>query len=124
MAESKLNSELGLGSAAAIDAELDSPMASEANKGTSLYEMYPVGWRKPYCLQLEASLVEVIDTPLPPAHAWQSEIVTNIVRAILPDLHDSTIVGDGMAILSFGSRAFREGLAFEHAEIYANRLMR
>ena len=62
MAESQLNLELdtGLSGSATTDTEQNSPAAFEASRETSLYERYPVGQRKPYCLQLDASLVEVI----------------------------------------------------------------
>ena len=118
----KLNLELdtGLSGSATTDMEQNSPVAFKAGRETSLYKRYPVGQWKPYCLQLDASLVEVIDSPPPPAHAWKSEIVTDIIRMILPDLNEAMIAGDGIAILFFGSRAFAVGLALEHAEIYAD----
>ena len=32
---------------------------------------------KPYCLQLDASLVEVMDSPPLPAHIWTSGVVAD-----------------------------------------------
>ena len=82
-----------------------------------------MGRMKPYCLQLDSSLIEVMDSPPPPAHAWTSGIVTDI-RTILPDLNEAAIAGDGIAILFFGRRAFGEGLFPQQAEEYATRLAR
>ena len=84
-------------------------MAVLANRGSD-YRMVEMGRMKPYCLQLDASLIEVMDSPPPPAHAWTSGIVANIIRTILPDLNEAAIEGDGIAILFFGRRAFGEGL--------------
>ena len=61
---------------------------------------------KPYCLQLDASLVEVMDSPPPPAHAWTSGIVMDIICSILADLNEAAIAGNGVAILFFGRRVF------------------
>ena len=79
---------------------------------------------KPYCLQLDASLIEVMDSLPPPAHAWMSGIVTDIIRTILPDLNEAAITGDGIAVHFFGRRAFGEGLFPQQAEKYAARLAR
>ena len=83
--------------------------------------MVEFGRIKPYCLQLDASLVEV-DSPPPPTQAWTSGIVADIIRTILPDLNEAAIAGDGIAIL-FG-RAFGEGLLPQQVEEYAARLAR
>ena len=80
-------------------------MAVLANREPD-YRMVEIGRMKPYCLQLDASLIEVMDSPPPPAHAWMSGIVVDIIRTILPDLNEAAIAGDGIAILSFGRRAF------------------
>ena len=85
--------------------------------------MVEFGRIKPYCLQLDASLVEV-DSPPPPTQAWTSGIVADIIRTILPDLNEAAIAGDGIAILFFGRRAFREGLLPQQVEEYAARLAR
>ena len=79
---------------------------------------------KPYCLQLDASLIEVMDSPPPPAHAWTPGIVADIIHTILPDLNKAAIAGDGIAILFFGRRTFGEGLLPQQAEEYATRLSR
>ena len=39
--------------------------------------MVEIGRMKPYCLQLDASLIEVMDSPPPPAHPWTSGIVAD-----------------------------------------------
>ena len=44
------------------------PTAVLANRGSD-YRMIEMGRMKPYCLQLDASLIEVMDSPPPPAHA-------------------------------------------------------
>ena len=85
------------------------PTAVLADRGSD-YRMVEMGRMKPYCLQLDASLIEVMDSPPPPAHAWMSGIVADIIRTILPDLNEAAIAGDGIAILLFGRRAFGEGL--------------
>ena len=88
------------------------------------YRMVEIGRMKPYCLQLDASLIEVMDSPPPPAHAWTSGIVADIIRTILPDLNEAAIAGDGIAIPFFGRRAFGEGLFPQQAEEYAAGLAR
>lgn len=57
---------------------------------------------KPHCLQLDAHLVEVLDYPPPPAHAWTSGIIKNILHNLLPDLGEVAVAGEGIAILLFG----------------------
>ena len=47
------------------------PTAVVANRGSD-YRMVELGRMKPYCLQLDASLVEVMDSPPPPTHTWTS----------------------------------------------------
>ena len=86
--------------------------------------MIEIGRMKPYCLQLDASLIEVMDSPPPPSHAWMPGIVADIIRTILPVLNEAAIAGDGIAILSFRRRAFGEGLFPQQAEEYAARLAR
>ena len=83
-----------------------------------------MGRMKPYCLQLDASLIEVMDSPPPPAHVWVSGIVADMIRTIFPDLNEVAIAGDGIAILFFRRRAFGEGLFPQQAEEYAARLAR
>ena len=94
------------------------PMAVVADWGSD-YRMVELGRMKPYYLHLDASLVEVMDSPPPPAHAWTSGIVADIIRKILPDLNEAAI---GIAILFFGRKAFREGLLSQQVEEYATRL--
>ena len=67
--------------------------------------MVELGRMKPYCLQLNASVVEVMDSPPSPTHMWTSGIVADIIRTILPDLNEAAIAGDRIAILFFGRRA-------------------
>ena len=91
------------------------PTAVVADWGSD-YRMVELGRMKSYCLQLDASLVEVMDSPPPPAHAWTSVIVADIIRTILPDLNEAAITGDGIVILFFGRRASGEGLLPQQAE--------
>ena len=70
------------------------------------YLSVEIGRMKPYCLQLDASLIEVMDSSPPPAHAWMSGIVADIIRTILPDLTEAAIVGDGIAIIFFWKKSF------------------
>ena len=86
--------------------------------------MVEPGRMKPYCLQLDASLVEVMDSPPPPAHAWTSGVVADIICTILPDLNKAAVAGNGIAILFFGRRVFSEDLLPQQAEEYAARLSR
>ena len=72
-------------------------------------KMVELGRMKPYCLQLDASLVEVMDSPPPPAHAWTSGVVADIICTILPDLNEAAVAFNGIAILFFGRRVFSEG---------------
>ena len=99
------------------------PTAVLADRGSD-YRKVEMGRMKPYCLQLDASLVEVMDSPPPPAHTWMSGIVVDIIRKILPDLNEAAIAGDGIAILFFGRRALGEGLFPQQPEEYAARLAR
>ena len=123
MADTQPNlvSNTGLSGMATSNTDHSTPMAVLANRGSD-YRMVEMGRMKPYCLQLDASLIEVMDSPPPPAHAWMSGIVADIIRTILPDLNKAAIAGDGIAIL-FGRRAFEEGLFPQQAE-YAARLAR
>ena len=124
MADTLPNLELntGLSSEAATNTDHSTPVAVLANRGSD-YGMVEMGRMKPYCLQLDASLIEVMDLPPPPAHAWTSGIVVDVIRTILPDLNEATIAGDGIAILFFG-RAFGEGLFPQQAKEYTARLAR
>ena len=108
---------------ATTNTDHSTPVAVLANRGSD-YRMVEMGRMKPYCLQMDVSLIEVMDSPPPPAHAWTSGIVADIIRTILPDLNEAAIVGDGIAILFFGRRAFGEGLFPQQAEEYAARLAR
>ena len=125
MADTQPNLEVNteLSSRATLNTDQSTPMAVLA-KRESGYRMVEIGRMKPYCLQLDASLIEVMDSPPPPAHAWMSGIVADIIRTILPDLNEAAIAGDGIAILFFGRRAFGEGLFPQQAEEYAARLAR
>ena len=121
MADTQPNSEVntGLNGMAGPDMEQLS-YASVMTEWESNYmnRMVELGRMKPYCLQLDASLVEVMDPPPPPAHAWTSGIVTDIIHSKLPDLSKAAVAGDGVAILFFGSRVFGEGLFPHQAEEY------
>ena len=95
MADTQPNLEINteLSSMATLNMEQSTPMAVLANRESD-YRMVEIGRMKLYCLQLDASLIEV-DSPPPPAHAWMSGIVTDIIRTILPDLNEAAITGDG-----------------------------
>ena len=108
---------------AASNMDHSTPTAVLANRGSD-YRMVEMGRMKPYCLQLDASLIEVMDSPPPPAHAWMSGIMADIIRTILPDLNKAAITGDRIAILFFRRRAFGEGLFPQQAEEYATKLAR
>ena len=125
MADTQPNSEVntGLSSVATSNTDQSTPMAVLADRESD-YRMVEMGRMKPYCPQLDASLIEVMDSPPPPAYAWTSGIVTSIIRTVLPDLNEAAIAGDGIAILFFGRRAFGEGLFPQQAEEYATRLAR
>ena len=97
------------------------PMAVLANRGPD-YRMVEMGRMKPYCLQLDASLIEVMDSPPPPAHTWTPGIVADIIRTILPDLNEAAIAGDGIAILFFRRKAFGEGLFPQQAARLARQI--
>ena len=90
-----LESNTGLSGVATSNMDHSTPVAVFTDRGSD-YRMVEMGRMKPYCLQLDASLIEVMDSPPPPAHAWTSGIVADIIRTILPD-----IAGDGIAILLF-----------------------
>ena len=117
----EVNTELS--SRAALNTDQSTPMAVLAERESD-HRMVEIGRMKPYCLQLDASLIEVMDSPPPPAHTWMSGIVADIIRTILPDLNEAAITGDGIAILFFRRRAFGEGLFPQQAEEYAARLAR
>ena len=125
MADTQPNLEINteLSGMAALNTDRSTPMAVLANRESD-YRMVGIGRMKPYCLQLDASFIEVMDSPPPPAHAWMSGIVADIIRTILPDLNEAAIAGDGIAILFFRKRAFGEGLFPQQAEEYAARLAR
>ena len=124
MADTQPNLEIDteLSGRATLNMDQSTPPAVLANREPD-YRMVEIGRMKPYCLQLDASLIEVMDSPPPPAHTWMSRIVADIIRTILPDLNEATIAGDGIAILFFGRRAFG-GLFPQQAEEYAARLAR
>ena len=111
MADMQPNLEINteLSGMAALNTDQSTPVAVLADRESD-YRMVEIGKMKPYCLQLDTSLIEVMDSPPPPAHAWMSGIVADIIRTILPDLNEAAISGDGIAIIFFGRRAFGEGL--------------
>ena len=125
MADTQPNLEINteLSSMATLNMEQSTPAAVLANREPD-YKMVERGKMKPYSLQLGGSLIEVMDSPAPPAHTWTSRIVTDIIRTILPDLNKAAITGDGIAILFFRRRAFGEGLFPQQVEEYAARLAR
>ena len=67
MADTQPNLELntGLSGMAASNTDHSTPMAVLADRGSD-YRMVEMGRMKPYCLQLDASLIEVMDSPLLP----------------------------------------------------------
>ena len=95
MADMQPNLEINteLSGMAALNMDQSTPAAVLADRKSD-YRMVEIGRMKPYCLQLDASLIEVMDSPPPPAHAWMSGIVADIIRTILPDLNEATIAGD------------------------------
>ena len=125
MADTQPNLEINteLSGMATLNMDQSTPVAVLANKDSD-YRMVEIGRMKPYCLQLDASLIEVMDSPPPPAHTWTSGIVADIIRTILLDLNEAAVAGDGIAILFFRRRAFGEGLLPQQAEEYAARLAR
>ena len=96
-----LEANTELRSMATSNMDHSTPTVVLADRGPD-YRMVEMGRMKPYCLQLDASLIEVMDSPPPPAHTWTSGIVVDIIRTILPDLNEAAIAGDGIAILFFG----------------------
>ena len=69
MADGQPNLEVNieLSSVATSNMDHTTPTAVLANKGPD-YRMEEMGKMKPYCLQLDASLIEVMDSPPPPTH--------------------------------------------------------
>ena len=125
MADTQPNPDMSAGSSSMAAPNKDQfPTAAGVANWGSDYRMVELGRMKPYCLQLDASLVEVMDSPPPPTHAWTSGIVTDIIRTTLLDLSEAAIAGDGIAILFFGRRTFKEGLLPQQVEEYAARLAR
>ena len=88
MADTQPNPDISTGSSrmAAPNTDQFPPVAVVADWGSD-YRMVEMGRIKPYCLQLDVSLIEVMDSPPPPAHAWTSGIVADIIRTILPVLN-------------------------------------
>ena len=127
MADTQPNSEANTGSNGMAIPDMDQPsfMSAVADWESSyVNRMVEPGRMKPYCLQLDASLVEVMDSPPLPTDAWTSGIVADIIHTILPDLKEAAVAGDGIAILFFGRRVFGKGLLPHQAEEYAARLSR
>ena len=48
---------------------------------------------KPHYLQVDTTLVEVMDSPLPPGHAWTSGLIVDILRTHLPDIREVVVAG-------------------------------
>ena len=69
-----LGINMELSGMATLNMDQSTPMAAVADRESD-YRMIETGRMKPYCLQLDASLIEVMDSPAPPAHAWTSGIV-------------------------------------------------
>ena len=127
MAGTQLNSETNTGSNSMATPDTDQPlfMSAMADQESSyVNRMVELGRMKPYYLQLDASLVEVMDSPPPPAYVWTSGIVTDIICTILPNLNEAAVACNGIAILFFRRRVFGEGLLPYQAEEYAARLSR
>ena len=127
MADTQPNPDMSTGSSGMAIPNTDqfSPVAAVADwESGHVNRMVEIGRKKPYCLQLDASLIEVMDSLPPPAHSWISGIVVDITCTILPDLNKAAIAGNGIAILFFRRRAFGEGLLPQQAEEYATRLSR
>ena len=64
MADAQPNLEIDteLGGRATLNTDQSTPMAVLADREPD-YRMVEIGRMKPYCLQLDASLVEVMDSP-------------------------------------------------------------
>ena len=104
MADTQPNPDMSAGSSSMAAPNMDqfSPVAAAADwESGYVNRMVEVGRMKPYCLQLDASLIEVMDSPPPLAQTWRSGIVADIIHTILPDLNEATIAGDRIAILFF-----------------------
>ena len=72
MADTQPNPDMSTGSSGMAIPDMDqfSPMAAVADQESGyVNRMVEIGRTKPYCLQLDASLIEVIDSLPPPAHA-------------------------------------------------------
>ena len=65
-----------------------------------------------------------MDSSPPPAHAWTSGVIVDVIHTISNDLNEAAVAGDGIAILFFGRRVFGEGLLPHQAEEYAAILSR
>ena len=92
MADTQPNPDISTGSSSMATPNTDqfSPMAAMADwESGYVSRMVEIDRMKPYCLQLDASLIEVMDSPPPPAHAWTSGIVVDIICTILPDLNEA-----------------------------------
>ena len=70
MADTQPNPEVntGLSGMATSNMDQSTPMAVLADRESD-YRMVEMGRMKPYCLQLDASLIEVMDSTPLPAHA-------------------------------------------------------
>ena len=65
------------------------------NGNYSKYMRVEPGRMKPQCLQLVAHLVEVLDYPPPPAYAWTTGVITDMLYPILPDNGEVAVAGGG-----------------------------
>ena len=74
MADMQPNLEINteLSSRDALNMDQSTPTAVLADRESDYRMVDTTGRMKPYCIQLDASLIEVMDSPPPPAQAWTS----------------------------------------------------
>ena len=85
MADAQPNLEVNteLSGMAASNTDHTTPVAVLADRGPD-YRMVEMGKMEPYCLQLDTSLIEVMDSPPPSTHAWMSGIGAETKLFIIP----------------------------------------
>ena len=72
MADTQPNPDMSTGSSSMAIPNTDqfSPVAATADRQSGyVNRMVEIGRKIPYCLQLDASLIQVMDSPPPQAHA-------------------------------------------------------
>ena len=88
---------------AILDADHSQSTSAMADQKTTYRnKMVEPGRMKPHCIQIDASLVEVMDSPSTTAHAWTSGVIVDMIHTNLPDLNKAAVAGDGIARQVFG----------------------